>query len=150
MFWGNNGDAPRCRGLHPNLDLALTHITPEFLAALGPDRVELKGQEVYCGKFTYDTVPEEQSFFEAHQRYLDIHIMLEGTERVDIASPAVLQLTEARPQEDFWAYQGTAQQSLLLSPGQFLVVFPEDAHRLKIQVGAPATVTKAVFKVKIL
>jgi beta-galactosidase beta subunit len=29
------------------------------------------------------------------------------------------------------------------------VVFPGDAHRIKMQVDAPETVSKAVFKVKI-
>ena len=38
---------------------------------------------------------------------------------------------------------------LILSPGDFLVVFPSDAHRIKMQVDGPRTVSKVVFKVKI-
>ncbi|MGN0968002.1 MAG: YhcH/YjgK/YiaL family protein [Oscillospiraceae bacterium] len=149
MICARNGDARLYRGIHPNLDLALEHITPEFLSALGTERVALKGEEVYCTKFTYPTVPDEESFFEAHQRYLDIHIMLEGSERIEIASPAALEQTEARPENDFWAYRGTGRHSLVLAPGEFLVVFPDDAHKLKMQVDGPRTVTKAVFKIKL-
>ena len=110
MIYAKNQEALAYRGIHPNLDLALEHITPEFLASLRDgQRVELQGDQVYCTRFTYETIPQEESFFEAHRRYLDIHIMLR--------------------------------------PGAFLVVFPGDAHRIKVQVDGPRTVSKAVFKV---
>lgn len=149
MICAKNKEALCYRGIHPNLDLALEHIKPEFFAGLGTERVELKGNEVYCTKFTYPTVPDEESFFEAHERYLDIHIMLEGSERIEIASPADLEQYEAKPENDFWAYRGTGRHSVVLSPGEFLVVFPDDAHKLKMRVDGPAAVTKAVFKVKV-
>jgi len=147
MILASNDTALEYRGIHPNLDLALGHITPEFLASLGEERVELKGDEVYCTKFTYETVPAEEAFFEAHRLYLDIHLMLSGSERVELASPSAL--TQFDHQGDFYAYRGQGRHSLILSPGDFLVVFPDDAHKIKMQVDGPATVSKAVFKVKI-
>ena len=148
MIYAKNADALAYRGIHPNLDLALEHITPEFLAALRDNqRVELKGDLVYCTRFTYETIPQEESFFEAHRRYLDIHIMVEGEERVDVNRPEDLTLTEAQEGNDFYAYQGESWHSTVLKPGEFLVVFPGDAHRIKVQVDGPKTVSKAVFKV---
>ena len=47
------------------------------------------------------------------------------------------------------AYRGEGHYKLVLSPGDFLVVFPGDAHRIKTQVDGPQEVAKAVFKVKI-
>ena len=148
MIYAKNADALAYRGIHPNLDLALEHITPEFLASLRDNqRVELKGDLVYCTRFTYETIPQEESFFEAHRRYLDIHIMVEGEERVDMNRPEDLKLTDAQEGNDFYAYQGESWHSTVLRPGEFLVVFPEDAHRIKVQVGEAKTVSKAVFKV---
>lgn len=148
MIYAKNADALAYRGIHPNLDLALEHITPEFLASLRDNqRVELKGDLVYCTRFTYETIPQEESFFEAHRRYLDIHIMVEGEERVDMNRPEDLNLTDAQEGNDFYAYQGESWHSTVLKPGEFLVVFPEDAHRIKVQVDGPKTVSKAVFKV---
>ena len=148
MIYAKNADALAYRGIHPNLDLALEHITPEFLAALRDNqRVELKGDLVYCTRFTYETIPQEESFFEAHRRYLDIHIMVEGEERVDVNRPEDLTLTDAQEGNDFYAYQGESWHSTVLKPGEFLVVFPGDAHRIKVQVDGPKTVSKAVFKV---
>lgn len=148
MIYAKNADALAYRGIHPNLDLALEHIIPEFLASLRDNqRVELKGDLVYCTRFTYETIPQEESFFEAHRRYLDIHIMVEGEERVDMNRPEDLKLTDAQEGNDFYAYQGESWHSTVLKPGEFLVVFPGDAHRIKVQVDGPKTVSKAVFKV---
>ena len=85
-------------------------------------------------------------FFKQKPAY-DIRLSLVGSERVEIASPAAL--AQFDQQGDFYAYRGEGRHSLILSPGDFLVVFPDDAHKIKMRVGGPETVTKAVFKVKI-
>ena len=149
MIYAKNKDALSYRGIHPNLDLAREHITEKYLDSVGYDRVELKGSDVYATRFTYETVPEEESFFEAHQKYLDIHIMLSGSERVEIAPPEKLTEFDRVEANDFYAYRGEGDYRLVLSPGDFLVVFPDDAHRIKMRVNGPETVTKAVFKVRI-
>ncbi len=149
MIYAKHKDASAYRGIHPNLDLALERITPEFLASVGPERVEIKGGDVYATRFTYETVPAEESFFEAHKKYLDIHIMMEGSEGVEIAPPEVLSEFDRVEANDFYAYRGEGDYKLILSPGDFLVVFPSDAHRIKMQVDGPRTVSKVVFKVKI-
>ena len=148
MIYAKQKDAPAYRGIHPNLDLALERITPEFLASVGSERVDIV-DGVYATRFTYETVPAEESFFEAHKQYLDIHIMAEGSERVEIAPPEALAEFDRVEANDFYAYRGEGDYKLILSPGDFLVVFPGDAHRIKMQVDGPKTVSKVVFKVKI-
>lgn len=146
MIYAKNKDALVYRGIHPSLDLALEHITPEFLGQLQDEiRVDLDGDKVYCTRFTYETLPLEDCFFEAHRRYLDIHIMLQGEERVDVSHPDDLSMFESSG--DFYAYRGEPQYSMVLRPGDFLVVFPGDAHQIKVQANGPQTVSKAVFKV---
>ncbi len=133
------------RGIHPRLDEVLDRLNDGFLSTVGPETMPLEGDALYVTRFTYETLPLEDTFFEAHRRYLDVHLMVQGEERVDLASPEGLTLFEQRG--DFYAYRGEAEQSLVLRPGSFLVVFPEDAHRIKIQVNGPETVSKVVFKV---
>lgn len=150
MICAENRDALQYRGIHPNLDLALERLTPGFLSSLGDgERRELRGDAVYCTRFTYETVAPEESFFEAHRRYLDIHVMLAGEERVDLNHPEELELFRAEEDGDFYAYRGVARHSIILRPGTFLVVFPGDAHRIKVRVNGPETVSKAVFKIRL-
>ena len=145
MILGKNREAAAYRGLHPRLDRALECLTDEFLASVGTETRKLEGDALYVTRFDYDTVPFEETFFESHKRYLDIHVMVKGSERVDIAHPEGLTLDENKG--DFYGYHGDAEQSVILRPGNFLVVFPEDAHRLKIAVDKPEAVSKVVFKI---
>ena len=149
MIYARNEDALWYRGIHPELDKALEHITPEFLAGVGYERMDIDGGDLYVTRFTYETIPDEESFFEAHLRYLDIHIMVDGSERVEIAPPEALTQFEQNEAGDFYAYRGEGRYRLTLSPGDFLVVFPNDAHKIKMCVNTAETVTKVVFKVRI-
>ena len=149
MILAKNETARDYLGIHPNLDLALERITPAFLDTLGDARVDIVPGEVWCTKFTYETIPDADSFFEAHEKFLDIHMMLEGSERVEISDPKDLAFLRSEPENDFYAYEGCGRHKLVLAPGDFLVVWPGDAHKIKMFVDAPATVTKAVFKIKI-
>ena len=150
MIYARNSGALAYRGIHPNLDLALEHITPEFLTGVGPERVELKGGDVYATRFTYETVPAEDTFFEAHKKFLDIHIMVQGSEGVEIAPPEALEEFDQVETNDFYAYRGLGHYKLTLSPGDFLVVFPGDAHRIKMRLDRLETVSKVVFKVRMI
>lgn len=147
MILARNKDAAAYRGIHPRLDRALDLLTDEFLATVGTETQKLDGDALYVTRFDYDTVPFEETFFEAHKKYLDIHVMVKGCERVDIANPEGLTLGENKG--DFYGYHGDAEQSVLLRPGDFLVVFPGDAHRLKIAVDKPEPVSKVVFKIQV-
>ena len=149
MILARNETARNYLGIHPNLDLALERINEEFFSSLGYERIDIIPGSVWCTKFTYDTIPDEESFFEAHEKFLDIHIMLEGFERVEISSPRDLTVFRSEPQNDFWGYHGEGRVKLTIGPGEFLCVWPDDAHKIKMMVNGPETVTKAVFKIKI-
>ena len=63
MIIARNETALSYLGIHPNLDEALRRITPEFLSSLGTERVDIIPGEVWCTKFTYETISDEESFF---------------------------------------------------------------------------------------
>ena len=146
MIYDKLSNILRYKGLNPNLDLALEHIYANQ-SSLGAE-VELKGRDVYAFGCNYDTVPESEAFFEAHAKYADIQIMTEGSEWVDVSDISVLNVDEAHPDRDFWAMSGKAEVRVTLEPGSFLLVLPGDAHKLKIMMGKPQNVNKAVYKVR--
>ena len=149
MIYGKLQNALRYRGISPDLDLALEHLTPEFLASVGQEHVQLKGTDVYCFKVDLTTVPEEKAFFENHHVYADIHVVMDGVEVMDIALPETLEMYEERPESDAYFFHGEGYTRLVLEPGSFLVCFPEDAHKTMITLGEPAPLTKVVFKIRL-
>ena len=146
-------DAADYRGIHPMLDRALEYLNDEFLATVGTETTHMDGKNLYATLNIFETQPDEKGFFEAHRDYLDIHVPLCGEERMDIAETAVLTPDDAasKPENDFYAFTDSnpPHQSIVLRHGDFLVAFPEDAHRVKGQVSGPSEVHKVVFKIRI-
>lgn len=153
MIVAKRKDAKDYRGIHPMLDKALDYLTDEFLETVGPETAHIDGQNLYAMLNLFETMPEEELFFEAHREYLDIHVPLAGEERMDIADTAILTPDEAvsKPENDFYAYsdKDPEHQSIILKRGDFLVAFPSDAHRVKGQVNGPSEVRKIVFKIRV-
>ena len=153
MIIAKRKNAADYRGLHPMLDKALEHLTDGFLATVGTDTVYIDEKKLYATLNLFETQPDDKLFFEAHKDYLDIHVVIEGEERMDIAETSTLtpDETASKPENDFYAFtdKAPAHQSIILRHGDFLVAFPQDAHRVKGQVSGPSDVRKVVFKIKL-
>jgi len=145
MIYANLCDAGKYLGLNPNLDRALKLLTPEFLSSVGTVRQSIDGDALYVTRFDVQTSTDETRLFEHHSRYLDIFTLADGEERVDIAAPEKLTLLEQH--DDYWGCRGSAEQSVVLTPGSFLVLFPGDAHRPGMAVTEPKNISRIVFKV---
>lgn len=72
---------------------------------------------------------QEQDFlFEAHRKYLDIHYVISGEERMAYASLDVLAVCKSYDADgDYELLQGTGDV-LTLKKGDFCIVYPQDAH----------------------
>ena len=147
MICASLTDAAAYRGIHPRLDRVLELLTPDYLASVGTERRELDGEALFVTRFDVSTVRDEARLFEYHRRYLDVFTLAEGCERVDIARPEALTLREQR--EDYWGCAGEAEQSVILRPGSFLVLFPGDAHRPGMAPAQPEAVSRIVFKIRL-
>lgn len=148
MIVANLSNKHEYYGIHPNLDRALDCLTEEFLNNASTEKTFLDGDDLFVTKYHLETVPEAQCSFEAHKKHLDIQLLTSGCERIEIAHPDTLTLTEQRG--DFYGYTGQGEQTVILKPGMFLVVFPGDAHRLKLPVHAPGEkFTRVVFKIRV-
>ena len=149
MIYGSVNDALRYRGIHPGLDLALENLCPEFIGSLGEEKVLIQGDDVYAFKVNLKTLPEAETFYESHHGHIDIHVVTEGAERMDIDTPDKLELYEEQPENDAFFYHGGAGQPIILTPGKFLIAFPEDAHRTCGIVESSGDFVKVVYKIKI-
>ena len=146
MIFAQISDAPVYRGIHPALDKALALLTPAFIASVGTETQKLDGDNLYVTRFNVETSADESRLFEYHRSYLDIFTLVQGEERVDIAQPEALSLREQRG--DYWGGEGRAEQSVILAPGSFLILFPSDAHRPGMASDSPRSISRVVFKIR--
>jgi uncharacterized protein, YhcH/YjgK/YiaL family len=96
-----------------------------------------------------DTKGVEDGDYEAHRRYLDVQVLLEGEETVvwnDIST-----LVESVPydqEKDKVMYSGEGSH-ITIRPGTCYVCWPEDGHKACRHMGQPTHYRKAVIKLPI-
>jgi len=149
----------RYRGLDPRLDRgleALRRLAGDAPASDG--RHELEGAELYASLSTYETGNPAEKSYEAHRRYIDIQAVLSGREQLYWAPLAGLAARRAYSEaEDVVFFEDPAGggAGLLLEPGTFAVLFPQDAHKPGCRVAGGSggtggeTVRKLVLKVRV-
>ena len=134
----------------PLLYEALCYLSTLKEGELPPANTVLKEGILFCNPVSLTTKPEEQCIYEAHRRYIDLHYTVSGTER--IATADTYSLTVSTPydqQKDIGFLTGEADGCYDVKPGQFLVCFPNDAHKVAMMTEAPAAVSKVVFKIAV-
>ena len=148
MIYGKLSELAQYRGISKFLDKGFDFLQAADLSGLPLGKTEIEGDDVYCNHFTYTTADlSPDSLFEAHIRYLDLHVVLSGRERVGIAPVEALDEAEARISEDSVLYHGAPQNTLVLEEGWFLLLFPGEGHLPKLTAGTPAKIDKLVFKI---
>lgn len=104
----------------------------------------------YANIDKYNTKPIENCKFEAHKKYLDIQMLLEGTEELDYTSIDGLQISEDYDEKrDVMFFQNPIQtpDTLQLEPFKFALIYPHEAHRP--QMGNGKEVKKVVVKIAV-
>jgi len=118
------------------------------LASFENGRYEVDGDRAFVNISELTTSDQtEGRLWEAHRKYLDIHYILRGSERIDMAFIKDMQQHEYREASDFLPLEGTRSATVVLKEGDFLVCYPDDAHLPCLAPGAPALIKKATFKI---
>ena len=139
----------RYKGICGPLDTAIDYLThTDLLSTLAMGRNDVDGELVYINRFDYVTIPEEEAAWEGHKYYADIHVVLEGEERIGVTDAASLTAGEYEPEGDFIPHEGPVDSWVTMRPGDILIVFPEDVHMVKVQLNGASQIKKAVVKVK--
>ncbi len=104
----------------------------------------------YMNAETYST--KSSSRFEAHRRFIDVQIIVEGTELVHLApiTDKFVQIEPYNETRDIEFMAGEVKDTVLLHAGEFCVITPEWAHMPCMAVNGSAPVKKVVVKVPIM
>jgi YhcH/YjgK/YiaL family protein len=135
-------------GLGPGIARALGYLANTDLDALPPGRVDLDGDRVFVLVSEYTTKPVEQGRWEAHRRYLDLQSLARGTEQIGWAPIEDLHEESREEARDMTRLAGSGQ-FLTLGPGEFMLLWPADAHMPGVAVDEPAAVKKIVVKIAV-
>jgi YhcH/YjgK/YiaL family protein len=135
--------------VHPRIKTAFDFLEQSDLSSLAVGRIEIDGQNLYAMLQQYTSKPLKQAAWEAHRRYIDLQIVLQGSEKVGYANIANLSQKEYDDNKDFLPLFGEGD-FLTLQNGNFALLFPQDAHMPGLAIVAPAQIKKIVFKIAVL
>ena len=128
----------------------------EFIKTLTPELAEgkviLQGDDLFAGVDCYETKARDVAKLETHQKYVDIQLLLNGRECLEVFPKAGLIVSEpydAEKDAEFYQVPDNPAANVRLSPGQFVVFFPEDAHMPCLMTeDSPQPVKKVVIKLR--
>lgn len=79
-----------------------------------------------------------------------MHMIIEGKESIDVSFCDDMQIKSFDENRDFVELIGEEKANVnLINKGDFLICYPEDAHRTAIMCQQSQTIKKAIFKIKL-
>ncbi len=117
----------------------------------GSNKIEL-GNGVFVIEQAYETKARADGFFESHRKYIDIQVIVTGTETMEVTDIARAKVREQYQEgRDLVVFEDVTSASLLnFADREAAVFFPPDVHMPCLRTGKTAAlVRKAVLKVPV-
>lgn len=136
----------RYYALHPRFKEVFDYLRTTDISLLECGRHDIDGDNLYVNVSELELRPLDAAHLEAHNRYIDIQVVVEGeehfgwSERKDCAKPEGA-FDEER---DILFLSDIPQTIYKVREGQFTILYPEDAHAPMLGKGK---VKKLIFKV---
>ena len=149
MIYDTLAHASLYENIHPSFAAAFA-----FLKEHAEDDLPVGRYEICDGVYAMvqqpNLLPAEQCKWEAHEKYIDIQFIKSGMEGISVAQTSDLTITVPYDAEKDCALY-TGEGSLCeVKPGEFVVLWPHDAHMPVQQVKADGkSSTKIVVKIRV-
>ncbi len=139
-------------GISENLKMGFEWLKSQDLNNIEPNKYYIDGNIFYANIQEYETKADAK--YESHKKYIDIQYMIKGNERVGVCDKNSCKLCipyDEATDIDFME-NPNEEEFLMLNSGEFIVLFPNDAHKPSINPSNTDTkniVKKVVVKVPI-
>lgn len=149
MISGRLNDLIDSQFLTDNLQSKLHLLKASDFSQLPAGRHEMS-EDLFFFLNEYETKEAEACYWEAHQKYLDVHFILEGKENIAVDHIENQKVIEAyNTEKDAIFFEGDVNSVITLTPGDVMICFPEDSHMAGIISEKSQKVRKVVLKVKL-
>jgi biofilm protein TabA len=134
--------------LQADLREAIEWVKQNITDATPLGKHDIDGNRLFCLVSEDSTQPIAERRAEYHARYLDIQIVMRGTEGMTFSTlPADTPDTDWLADKDIaFLPEGEQEKTFVMQEGDFVVFWPGEVHKPLCAVGAPATVRKVVVK----
>ena len=148
MIFSTISQSDRYSVMHPLFPRTFAYIRTTDLFALTPGRYNIIGDDLIAIIEHLPGRTREVAKLEAHRRYIDIQMVLDGVEEMgwkpltDCHNP----VSEHSMEKDIRFFHDAAASWIVTPPDHFCIFFPEDAHAPLVSNGQ---LRKVIFKVAV-
>lgn len=148
MIFSSLSQADRYANLHPLFPRVFDEIRNTDFFAMAPGRYSLIGEDLIAIVELVSGKTREVARLEAHRRYIDIQLVLDGVDEMgwkplaDCFNP----VSEHSVEKDIRFFDDAPASWIAVSPDHFCIFFPEDAHAPLVSAGM---VRKVIFKIAV-
>ena len=137
--------------LSEKIKLGLEFLETHDLKAMENGKYKILGEDVFINIQEYTSKPETDGKWEAHRKYIDIQVLIKGTEKIGVGEIQDFTTTEAYDEEKDVEFLTTnsSQQFITMRENDYIILYPYDVHMPQISIDKPTAVKKAVVKVSL-
>lgn len=110
---------------------------------------EILGKDIFVNRISLQTGTEEEKKWENHHVYIDMHVIISGSEYMNFNHIENMEEVSYNDEKDVMILKGSGIDKLLLEQGDVCICYSSDAHQGGIAVENSSTLEKLVFKIKI-
>lgn len=150
MILGKVSDTSRIKNLNPYFGQLFKFVRENDLSKFATQRIVLDGENLFINMAEPELKSADEQKLEVHRKYIDVHFPLTGDEICGITHIDDLSVESDAPfneEDDFALYNEKARNYFTIHPGEFYIVFHEDAHAPIIGEGK---IKKAIAKVLVI
>ncbi|MDB5029382.1 YhcH/YjgK/YiaL family protein [Mucilaginibacter sp.] len=132
-------------------DKAFAFINNTKLDTLSPGKHLIDGDNVFATITDANTKEYDKTMWESHRKYIDLHLMIRGKERIGVMNPATAVVTDPYDEaKDIAHYDANTKGNYYIAdPETLMIFFPQNSHRPVIHVDGYDKVKKLVIKIKV-
>ena len=138
----------RYRSLGPRFVRAFDFAKTTDFAAMPEGTYPLGGDDLRALVQRYTTKLPHEGRWEAHRAHIDLQFVLTGEEHVGVVPIGRLQAEPYDAEKDIMWLTGEGDR-VTLRTGEFVLLWPEDAHMPAMAIDTPMPVLKVVIKIPV-
>ncbi len=148
MIFATVANADRYAALHILFPRAIKFMRDTNMLVLEPGIYPIVGDDLFAIVENADGRSRADAQLECHRRYIDIQLVLEGTDEMgwkaltDCHNP----VSDYSAEKDIQFFHDAPATWIATPPGAFCIFFPDDAHAPLVSTG---NIRKVVFKIAV-
>lgn len=129
-------------------DKVFTWLKKTNLDSIPAGKYPIDGDNAFAIISEGSTNPLDQTKWESHRTYIDLHSVIRGQERIGEAAFGKATVTEPYVPSTDIAHYDASGTIYTVSPGTFLLFLPDNVHRAGIRAEGAPTDKKLVIKIR--